>query len=355
MKNNESFFLNGYKHDTVHVVDCQIMLLRDICSTLGAPISGEMCFGISEGYSFEYWLDRSSKIPCLIMLGRSLKLAPRFMDKIGIVYNTDTVSTEDEFEKYTEEKLRANHVPIVFADRYYLRYLEKIYNRAHFGNHVFSISGMKKENDEVSYALCDILSDEPVWCSSGEIQMARNSLWKPFSPDCKVIDVDLNKSNVDKLKNDLPQMILDSVNNTADFMLTEQKAGVNAIAALASEVKGLLEADLSKLSRALAFQMRLLASFIREFEETHSFYRMTYAAFLEEASDKYGLGDLMPYSMRIREIGKKWTSMSELIISDEPIDELLNEFSLRLNKTSELERDFFTELKQTIQKSGLCQ
>ncbi len=352
MKDNKKLFLENYCHSTENTVDCQIMHLKDICLTFGLPISGAMCFGISEGYDFTYWLDRTSKIPCLIMLGKSQKAIDVFLKKIGVRYKFDTISSESEFENSVENYIKSNHVPLVYADRYYLKYLEQIYNRAHFGNHLISVIGLKKEDNKINFAVYDVVSDDVIWCNSDEIQMARSSLWKPFSPESKIIDVDLNKSNIDYFKEHISDIISDSINNVSDRMLSDKNAGVYAMKALSSELNYLLGSDLKKYSRAISFQMKLIASFIREFEETHSFYRMTYSCFLEEAAAEYGLDFLYSFSERMKEIANHWISMSESISSIKEIDELLNEFSRKLIEASELEKLFFEDLKQSIPESA---
>ncbi len=164
MKDNKVLFLDNYYHSTENIVDCQIMHLKDICMTIGLPFSGAMCFGISEGYDFTYWLDRTSKIPCLIMLGRSQKVLDVFFDKIGVMYDIKTILTESDFQNSVENYIKLNHVPLVYADRYYLRYLEQKYNRAHFGNHMISINGLRKKDNEISFAVYDVISDDVIWC-----------------------------------------------------------------------------------------------------------------------------------------------------------------------------------------------
>jgi hypothetical protein len=38
MENTNEIRLDGYQHSTKDIVDCQLMHIKDICSTLGFPL-----------------------------------------------------------------------------------------------------------------------------------------------------------------------------------------------------------------------------------------------------------------------------------------------------------------------------
>lgn len=82
--NAVNIFLNSYRHTCSDIVDCQIMHMKDICNSCDLELSASMCFGLSESFNFTYWLDRSSKIPCLIMLGRNIDTLELFFNKFNL-------------------------------------------------------------------------------------------------------------------------------------------------------------------------------------------------------------------------------------------------------------------------------
>lgn len=350
MNSNCEKIITNYRHTTKDIIDCQLMHVKDILATAGLPLSGSMCFGLSEAYDFLYWVDRSSKIPYLIMIGRSKNALDVLLNKFSIPYVSKVIDTKEQFLTHVKHEIDNDNIVLAYADRYYLSYLERIYNKAHFGNHMIAISGYRQENNIVNYAVNDVVTDDIIWCDIDEIETARLSSWKPFSPNGQVIDICINNLNLKRFEKLLQTMILESIESVAIKMLDRSNSGVNAMQSLAKELKQLLDIDLDKYSRALKFQLKLIASYIKEFEETHSFYRMTYSKFLSEAADTYNLPFLKDYSTRMSDIAEKWVTMSELIGCEniENISEVINYSSNQLLLISDMEKTFFGDLYRLI-------
>jgi hypothetical protein len=307
-----------------------------------------MCFGLSEAYGFSYWIDRTSKIPCLIMLGRTKLVLETFFNKFEIPFEYNMIDGEPDFELHTTKTLLEKNVVLAYADRYYLKHLEKKYNRAHFGNHLISVVGYKKIDNVIKYAINDVIDDNVVWCTSDEIQTARLSSWKPFPPDGQVVDICINGLTLKQYADRIPELTIQSILNISNSMLINKDSGVNALKALSFEIKYLLDADMEKYGRAIKFQLRLIASFIREFEETHTFYRLTFSEFLFEASDKYGMEYLSCFVPKMKDIAVQWFTMSKLIENSEDITAVLSDISVKLSVLSDMEKAFFEELRQLI-------
>jgi|GEM_PF-5262878 hypothetical protein len=325
------------------------MHIKDICANMGLQLTGSMCFGLSDAFNFLYWLDRNSKIPFLILLGRNQDIFGTFFDKMGIDYKVNTMHSALEMKEHIVNCINSNTLLLLYVDRYYLEYLHSKYSKSHFGNHVIAISGYRINNDVFEVAVNDMIQDDIIWYAFDKIHMAMNSSWKPFSPEARVYDINLNSSKLNLYFDMFPEIIVDSIENVIINMIGKDDMGVNALYALAYEMNKLLESDFSKYERALRFQLRLISSFISEFEETHSMYRMCFSNFLGDAAKKYKLEYLYDYSLQMRVIAGKWRSVSELLTQDRlEIEDIICQISSEINEIADSEKAFFTSLKQEL-------
>ncbi len=87
-----------------------------------------------------------------------------FFNKFNINLEKNNIFDNTQFYKFVSNRLSKENIILASTDRYYLSYLEKKYERAHFGMHLVSISGLNKQDTGIYYAVNDVISDEIIWC-----------------------------------------------------------------------------------------------------------------------------------------------------------------------------------------------
>ena len=74
--------------------DCRQITISKLMEVNHIEISPPMCFGIGEGYDFRYWIEKSLKIP-LIVLSGNYSFEERLFDNLNVRYQK-IINNQDE-------------------------------------------------------------------------------------------------------------------------------------------------------------------------------------------------------------------------------------------------------------------
>jgi len=306
----------NFKHNVNDLVDCRVQCIRDIIEYhSGYHISSTMCFGLGEGLDFLYWQETKTKIPVLVILGRSLNCEQTLCQKMDLNMAVIKPDTEDLNTTSNMELIyfiNKQKPVMVDVDRYFLDYLAVKFGRSHFGFHSLLIVGYRNV-DDLEFALYDFLSNDLIWFPSSKLSLARTSAWQPFAPERKFYT--FNTKHIRSIDSKLISCSIEA--NCKKLLNCNGKSGIAAMSLLSDEILGLVQyMNSSQSMHVINLQIKLIVSYIKEFESSGTFYRRIYSNFLKEASEFEGLGDLEGFSCELSVIADKWDSVVKYLTLD---------------------------------------
>ncbi len=163
--------ISKFTHKPDITTQCRLNSIADIFQYNGIKLSEEMCFGLGEALTFEYWLDTSSKFPTIIINGFDFNMENRLFNKFNvkrIIHYNSKIDNEDIINC-----INKNDLVMVDLDRYYLEYLD--ITKAHFGFHSVIIIGYKIENKILYWGIIDGFKKELIWYPDKKLRIARDS------------------------------------------------------------------------------------------------------------------------------------------------------------------------------------
>lgn len=155
--------------------DCRLKCLANLLQDYGHDFSPAFIFGFGEGYTFKYWVEKTRKIPLLVISGRKIELEYTFLKNLGISFERCFFDKIEELESITDSGIGV----FVNADRFYLPYLKELYPNTHFGYH----SVIVNKNNAGNFKIYDALPDNHFDISSKELFEAMSSDIECFSPN----------------------------------------------------------------------------------------------------------------------------------------------------------------------------
>ena len=310
--------------------DCRLITVSELLRRLG----------LSEGYDFNYWIEKNIKIPMLVMTGKS-KNEKKLFDNLGVQYQL--INEDTDLESTVMQRKNV----IVNVDRYYLDYLSKRFGRTHFGQHAILLS----EGDEYSYTCFDALDNTVDSLSKDVVAMARASKIQPFPPNHEGFYILQNRAV--KLTGTVVSM---AIKRNMDAFLHSKDHGISRLESFIGQLELILSMiGVGNYAKYFDVQIDFLCKYIREFESTKSFYRYAYEEFLKEARESYSLPIENCIKMCVQ-LGDAWYRMGEDLISyrhqNDSATVKLKQIADSLRTIVELERRFAEELSAACTKDG---
>lgn len=320
--------------------DCRLITISELLRRHGISITPWMCFGLSEGYDFNYWIEKSIKIPMLVMIGKSRNENTLF-DNLGVQYQV--INEDTDLESMVVQRKNV----IVNVDRYYLDYLSKRFGRTHFGQHTVLLS----EGDEYNYCCFDALDHTVDSLSKDVLELARASKVQPFPPNHEGLYI--LQTGAVKLTG---RVVIMAINRNMNAFLNSKDHGISRLESFIGQLELILSMiGTGNYAKYFDVQIDFLCKYIREFESTKSFYRYAYGEFLKEAWESYSLPIEKCIEMCVR-LGDAWYRMGEDLISyrhqNDNATVKLKQIVDSLRTIAELERRFAEELSAACTKDG---
>ena len=228
---------------------------------------------------------------------------------------------------------------------YYLPYMPIEY-RFHFNAHNICVIG--KDGDE--YIVSDPVATEKVKISSRDLLRARfaKGTWPPFG---KLYWV----KSLPKEEPDIKTLVRKAIIKNCYRMIHEPGpvpyVGVNAFEHLGNKIRKFPK---TYGDRKAALHLAQLVRMMEEIGTGGAGFRFLYAAFLQEASEITGIGELNDLSLRLTDIGDQWRTFASEAgriyknRSSENVD--YKTIGERLKTIGKQEAVFFADLEKVIKK-----
>jgi len=228
---------------------------------------------------------------------------------------------------------------------YYLPYMPLAY-RFHFNAHNICVIG--KEGDK--WLISDPIATEKVQISKKDLLRARfaRGTWPPFGKLYWIADVPDKKPDLNLL---VRKSILKNCWRMLHMPGPMPYIGVNAFKHLGDKIP-----NFPKVygDRRAALHLAQLIRMMEEIGTGGACFRFLYAAFLQEAAQITGIGELNDFSRRLTEIGDQWRVFAadagriSKNRSAEGVD--YQHIGAQLKSIGEQEKDFFTDLERILKK-----
>ena len=325
--------------------DCRIQCIRNLLYFYGIEDTDEMCFGLGEGLTFNYWLHKSGNIPLMVVLGRDLNTEKQLCGRFSI----KMIKLQEDNDRVIKE-IKNNNPILIDVDRFYLDYLPT--RKAHFGLHGILAIGYDTKYEELY--INDYLVDKTIAYSIDKINLARNSNCKMFNPNNNIYICDASQANSYLEK----AVYIKAINNVCKKMLSDETSvGINAMERLKDHIRVYIDLskknDTAEIRALIKMQMDYFSILIYEMEETKSFYRGIYSKFLNQVFNKFNLKNLKDMSIELLDISKDWTNLAVNIRLNSKLEDKLIGFYEGLSKLIIREKRFFSDLGKLSERTNI--
>jgi len=325
--------------------DCRTQCIRDIVEFYGLKLTIPLSFGLGEGLGINYWFEKGTKVPVMVLNGRELQTEYNLCRNIGLGMKCFIEPDKAEAEEILKQKVSGGQPIMLDTDRYYLSYIGNRFGKTHFGLH----SVIAVDYYDKCFGLYDFLSPEIIWCPDTELAEARSSDWKPFTPENKWYE--FYSENM-KLKLEY-QDFADSIKNVCSKMLsTDINTGVNGIRTYVheiSEFEPLLEEK--KMKHYINLQINFLAVYIGQLDTSGTMSRHLYAEYLDEVGYMFDIPTYREMSNELKNLALNWKFTVSFLNTHDNLNEKLQFLKTQLMKIAELEEGFFRRLLKYASKS----
>nr|MDO8098617.1 BtrH N-terminal domain-containing protein [Candidatus Njordarchaeota archaeon] len=184
--------LNDFKHMPGH--NCQLCSLRKTLAYHGWDFSEEMLLGLASALGMLYWEMKLMPVPFIGALNaKETEIFERVVTRLGGNIITHQTSSPLKAHQNLKELLKAGEPAITFIDMAFMPYFfredaEIPFEEAHFGGHTVVVYELDEKNGIVY--ISDRL-DKPLRVPLKYFQMARASLYQPFPPRHKLVELNL--------------------------------------------------------------------------------------------------------------------------------------------------------------------
>lgn len=295
---------------------CNSSSIQQIFHYYGCRLSEEMIFGLASGLHFVYFEFKFSPTPFIGGRIRLSEFEDNLTESLGVTINIKKTSS---IKKAYDElvKLISNDIPVmVYVDMAELSYLG-LPEGYHFGGHSIVVFGIDEENKTAYISDRDkkgfkiTLNNKEVpsayhVISFEELERARNSKFKPFSPENKWVTFDFkNIKNINK--NILQKAIQKTVRSMTNPPI--RNLGLRGIEFFSQEVvKKWKKFDLEKIKETA------INSFIminKVGGTGGGIFRKMYGDFLIESSEIMKSERLKAAGKDLKKIGNDWDRVAD--------------------------------------------
>lgn len=325
---------------------CENGVISNMLRYYGFEISEPMIFGLASGLFF-------SHMPFVKLSGMAVTsfrtfpgvLFSRISKLLGFKVHTKRFLNEEKSIAEMERLIQSGHPVGCVVGMYYLPYMPFEY-RFHFNGHNICVIGREENGDYV-------VSDPNVM---KKVTISRRDLIKVRFAKGGTYPLLGQMYWIEKVPDrmpDLAPLIRKAIKKNC-WLMTSQPGwlpffGVNGIPYLG---KRILRWEAKMGSRKAALNLAQVIRMLEEIGTGGAGFRYMYGAFLQEAAEVTGIGQLNDFSRRITEIGDMWRDFAykaaRIFKKRQGENYTYEEISAILMKIGELEACFFKELKSVV-------
>lgn len=318
-----------------HAAHCESGVASNLMTHHGAALSEAMAFGLSSALSFAF-------LPFVKLTGFPLiayRMPPKFILKgmckpFQMRFRFETFRDPATGMRRLDELLAQGQVVGLQTSVFWLPYFPEDM-RFHFNAHNLLVFG--KEGDD--YLISDPVAELPQRCPSADLQRARFAKGVLAPKGLLYYPERIGRTNI------APEAVKKAIRKTVRIMLGPIPiVGVRGVRMLANKVAKL---DTSEHS------LNYVGHIVRMQEEIGTGgagFRFLYAAFLQEAAQITGIGELAMLSERMNEVGDGWRELAlkaaRMIKGREAFDP--KKLGDMLHVQAEREKEFFGSLKRAV-------
>ena len=318
-----------------HAAHCESGVAANLMTHHGVHLSEAMAFWLSSALSFAY-------LPFVKLTGFPLiayRMPPKFILKgMGKPFQTkfvfETFRDPGAGMRKLDQLLAQGKVVGLQTSVFWLPYFPEDM-RFHFNAHNLLVYG--KDADD--YLISDPVAELPQRCASADLQRARFAKGVLAPKGLLYYPQHIGRTDI------TAPAIRSAIKKTVRIMLGPiPLIGVRGMRMLANKVARLDHSE---------YSLNYVGHIVRMQEEIGTGgagFRFLYAAFLQEAAQITGIGELAQLSQRLNEIGDGWREFAlraaRMIKQREAFDPAL--LAQRLRLQAKLETEFFRALKRAV-------
>ena len=319
-----------------HAAHCESGVASSMLTHHGVPISEAMAFGLSAAMTFAFLpIVKFAGFPLIAFRMPPKAILKGMIKPFRMRFKFETFRDQSKGMARLDEMLAQGRIVGIQVGAFWLPFFPAEM-RFHFNAHNLIVYG-KEGND---YLISDPVMEDPQRCDAENLRKARFSTGLMAPKGLLYYAEEIGQKAVTK------EAVLHAVRKTVRSMLGPVPiVGVRGMRMLARRVAKLDPAD--KLS------LNYVGHVVRMQEEIGTGgagFRFLYAAFLQEAAEVTGIGQLAVLAERLNEIGDGWREFAlravRMIKGREPFSPL--HLADMLNNQADREAEFFRALKSAV-------
>jgi len=329
--------VEGFVHQ--YGVHCESSAIRDVLEYHGLRLSEEMVFGLDCTFGFIYWKQKSAIPP--FHIGGKIRKFPNTLPKfLGVNVERKTAGSQNKAWQSVKEKLDKDTPVPVFADMYYLDYMnipKEPWN--HFGAHMIVLAGYDEEKGEAYVADTSFSGLQAISLES--LADARNSKYKPFPPRNIYFNI-----SVPAKTQPLSQAVKKALMETSEEMLNPptRNFGIKGIRQLADDILNWPESLDSKQLRLTLF---LTYIDMEEAGTGGGNFRRLYSRFLKEASELISDKCLRRAWKKLDSSANAWSEIARLLLKASQVEnaeEIISKADKKIIECADIEEEAFSSI-----------
>jgi hypothetical protein len=320
-------------------VHCESSAIRDVLEYHGLKLSEEMVFGLDCTFGFIYGKQKSATPP--FHIGGKIRKFPNTLPKnLGIKVERKTASSQKKAWQSVKEKLDKNIPVPIFADIYYLDYMDvpkEPWN--HFGAHMIVLAGYDEEKGE---AYCADTSFNGLQAVSLEsLAEARSSKYKPFPPRNTWFNINM-PTKTKPLNHAVNKALLETAKNMLNP--PTRNFGIKGIRQLADNIL-----DWPKLLDSKQLKLTLFLAYI-DMEEAGTGggnFRRLYSRFLKEAGELISDKRLIEAGKKLNNSANMWSEIAHSLLKASQVEnaeEIISKTRKKIIKCAGIEEEVFSSI-----------
>lgn len=281
---------------------CESGVMASLLSHAGLPMSEPMAFGLASGLAVAYLpIVKLSGMPLIAYRMPPKHLIKTLSKRLGVRLNSRTFGNPEQGRRELDALLDQGRLAGLQSSVFWLPYFPSEM-RFHFNAHNLLAYG--RDGDE--YLISDPVFEEPVRCTSADLQKARFAKGALAAKGLMYWLDDVPQEQ------DWEKLIRQAVLGTTRILdgMPLPWIGIRGIQHLARQVE--------RLDPAQAKYNRLYLTHIVRMQEEigtgGAGFRFMYASFLQEAGEKIGAAELGEASKRLTAIGDDWRQFASACV-----------------------------------------
>jgi hypothetical protein len=320
---------------------CESGTVTNLVNHHGLQISEPLVFGIASGIFFGYMKTPMRDFPVVFSRIRPGKILDNFTRRTGVQFKTERFSDPDRAEAELDRMLEQNQPVGLQVDFFFMDFFPP-WHRVHINVHYIVVIG--KEDDH--YIVSDCYHPTIAKLHRDSLRKGRFARGSMAPKGLMFYPVDVPKEiQVEKgIRLGMKNAVFNMLRIPIPFL------GVKGIQRFADKI--IDWPGYAKDTDHLAHNIFMITTMLEDQGTGGAGFRYSYASFLREAATILNEPVFYEYAKRMMAIGDDWRNISlfasRIAKRRELGTEKLKEMGDMIRENAELERNFFTDLKQTI-------